>query len=208
MQERPAEPTYSLKLDMLLVTLQAHRQTCELFAVVPAGTLPAPGGRRERAKLQVPCLVELSVREGQVYTCLLRGHESGRVIAQGGAALDLLRSCEALSWSVREPQTSTAPPGPVASLDGHLSWSQRAGTKPRPARSAFGLTGGQLASLPRKHRQVLLLLNGERGMEELCRILHCEPAQLTAILDDLAARHLITFNPADGTAVEDERFLR
>jgi hypothetical protein len=205
MQQRPAVSTYSLRLDMLLVTLQAHRQTCELLADIPAGTLSAPGSPGGRGKLQIACRAELAVQEGQVHACLLRDRESGRVLLQGKAALDLLRACEALSWNVREPLLSGAPPGSVKGDDERPVWSQ--GTA-RPARSISVLRGEELARLPRKHRQVLLLVNGERGMEELCRILHCEPAHLTAILNDLAARHLITFDPADGTVTEDERFFR
>src|SRR5579884_2719608 len=66
-----------------------------------------------------------------------------------------------------------------------------------PRRTAY-LEPEQLATLPRKYRQVLNLVNGQREINELCHLLHCSREQLMEILADLAANRLITLSDYDG----------
>ncbi|HEY4382850.1 MAG TPA: hypothetical protein VGN34_00030, partial [Ktedonobacteraceae bacterium] len=117
---------------------------------------------------------------------------------QGEAALIACRQCDGLSWIVRpmSPQNQDVPAvkklatGPrieaVEKRSTPMAWSQHA-----PPRWTHPLTQEEVEVLPRKHRQVLLLIDGKRGIGELCRVLNCTSDQLITIMNELVARNLI-----------------
>jgi hypothetical protein len=179
---------------MLLLILQSHQQTCHLQAEVPAGIMATATNRLGKGKIQTLCQAELTIVQGQVQSCLIRDQRERQVMLQGQIAFDLLQLCGVLSWSVQaEPQASSQLPiieeGPD---DGQTEKSQSS----LPRQTTL-LEQRQITMLPRKHRQVLNLVNGQRGINELCRLLHCTRDQLMEILADLAADHLITLADPD-----------
>jgi hypothetical protein len=192
-----------LRLEMLLAVLHTHQQTCVLWATIPAATLPAAGMRFGKGKIPVPCQAELVVVQGRVSTCLIRASQSRQVILEGKSALDCLEHCGELCWMVQPEQpihpshfwgscsqdgwhAGLSPPPPTP----YERWAE----KP-PPRIAVHLDSKQVENLP----QVLLLVNGQRGIDDVRRMLNCSFEQLSAVLDDLEARHLITFSgPSDG----------
>jgi hypothetical protein len=201
--EQRGEHIYHLTLDLLLMVLKANRQTCQIRAEVNLSLAALPSatenGTASRGRDKSICVIELSIRQGQVVSTSIRDRQ-GRVLAQGEPALTVSQRCGELSWVVQpaQPQQqavrTTLPSIPeqhAGSTDGWLVqglWSGRS-----PPRRIRHLTQAEVEALPRKQRQVLLLIDGKRGAHELCRILHCTPDQLAAMLDELIARRLILF---------------
>jgi hypothetical protein len=134
---------------------------------------------------------------GQVATAIIRD-QFGQTLALGEAALIACRQCGDLSWIVRPlsfqsqevPSVKTLTTDPrieaVEKSSAPIAWSQRT-----PPRLTHLPTQQEVEGLPRKHRQVLLLIDGKRGIDELCRVLSCTPDQLIIIVNELAARRLI-----------------
>lgn len=196
--DRGAKPIYVLKLDMLLRVLQSHQQTCELWAGVPAGSIAAATSKLSGGKIQTACQAELSVVQGEVCTCLIRDQKTELILLEGQSAFDHLRLCGELCWSVQprpvsSPQLSLSSAVEEGPDDGQDLWLQRV-----PPHRVAHIEQGQVDVLPRRHRQVLNLVDGQRRMHEICRMLHCSFEQLTVILDDLEARHLILLPRANG----------
>jgi hypothetical protein len=183
--ELHAESTYSLPLALLLQILEGHGQTCQLWAEVPPGRLSAQGA------LHTICQAELVVVQGKVHTCLLRESETGHVLLEGRNAFEQLIRSGQLQWHVRpdvlSPSAARASPISPTTVPGEALQAQR--VDPLPS--------GQIETLERRHRQVLLLADGQRDIETLARMTHCSAEQIDVILRDLAAWHLIRFAPAD-----------
>ena len=188
------EQSYMLKLAMLLFVLQSHQQTYEAWAEIPIGSIPVTMEKISRGRIHTLCRVELSIVQGKVSTCLIRDIQSTQVLFQGRDAIERTAQCGELAWTVRPSQ----PPLPHQFEPDHtLSTQQRHDERwflsnpPFPIRQ---LERSQIESLPRKHRQVLLLVNGERGIGELSHMLRCPPDQLIPLLNDLESWNLITIS--------------
>jgi len=198
------EQVYRLKLDMLLTVLGAARQTCQVRAEVSFGTITAVmgsgklgrvGKERDNSMAQV----ELSLQDGQVISAVIFT-QNGQTLAQGAKALTVGTQCGELSWVVRlmpsEPQDAPfAQPSATERLvrlvgerEAPRRWSGRS-----PPRWARHLTQEEVNALPRKHRQVLLLIDGNRGIGQLCQMLNATPDQVAVILDELISKQLILF---------------
>jgi hypothetical protein len=195
--DRREEPAHVLKLDMLLLILQSHQQTCRLRAEVPAGIMATATHRLGKGKIQAHCQAELVVVQGQVQSCFIRERQKGQLMFQEQVAFELLQQCGVLRWSMlREPDILAQL---ALSLNVEESPDNRQTEKAQPLypRRAAYLEQGQLANLPRKYRQVLNLVNGQREINELCHLLHCSRKQLMEILVDLAANRLIKMSDDD-----------
>ena len=193
------EPLYVLKLEMLLFILRTHQQTCELRAMIPADMLPLSMSRSSREKISHPCKAMLIVVQGQVQLCIIRDTQDAQMLFEGKQALARLEHCKELSWVVQPMHTD------FAQLPFHRNHHDR-GEAVRalqqadqeqwflrpPPRLVKTLEKREIDDLPHKHRQVLLLVNGQRGISDLCRVLACSPEQLTTIFHDLETRGLIT----------------
>jgi hypothetical protein len=204
--ERREEQEYALTLEMLLRVLNAHRQTCEVRAEVSAAIIAAAEGKSGRGKAHAVYVVELLVEQGQVRSCLVRHRQSGGVLVEGAKALSLSQQCGELFWRVRPRSQFTSPllrPGLEGSHGGAVL-VQRSAQQDRfqrsPPRWVRQIEREQFAALPYKLRQVLLLVDGRRGVAELNRILPSySPDQLVTLLGQLEAWGLITFaDPNDG----------
>jgi len=196
--DRREEPTHVLKLDMLLLVLQSHQQTCRLQTEVPAGIIATATHRLGKGKIHAPCQAELVVVQGQVQSCFIREQQKGQIMFQEQIAFELLQQCGVLRWSMlREPdilaQLALSPNIEENPDDGQTEKAQ-----PLYPRRAVYLEQEQLATFPRKYRQVLNLVNGQREINELCQLLHWSREQLMEILADLAANRLIKLSDYDG----------
>ena len=186
--ERHAESTYILKLTLLLQILEGHGQTCQLWAEVPTGQFSIQGTPH------TTCQAELVVAQGKVRTCLLCERETRHVLLEGRNAFEQLTRSGQLQWHVRpdvSSMTTRSSLVPPAAVPEEGLWAQRS-----PPQRMEPLPPRQVETLERKHRQVLLLADGRRNIEALARMTHCSAEQLHAILDDLAAWHLIQFAQA------------
>src|SRR5438270_9177404 len=98
--DRREEPAHVLKLDMLLLILQSHQQTCRLRAEVPAGIMATATNRLGKGKIQAHCQAELVVVQGQVQSCFIREQLKGQLMFQEQIAFELLQQCGVLRWSI------------------------------------------------------------------------------------------------------------
>ena len=191
---------YALTLDLLLRVLGGHQQPYQLWTTVPAEALPAVRGNVSRGTL---CQVRVQVAQGQVVGCCLRDQQE-RVLLEGPLALDSIRRCEQVVWTVqmeepldsfqrsvgkREPQEAM----PLLS-SGPERWSWP--TRPPPC-SVRPLSSSVLHTLSRRQRVVLCLLDGKRTLADLGTMLHLSDEQVAAVLDELAARHLLQLASED-----------
>lgn len=187
--ELHAESAYSLQLTLLLQILEGHGQTCQLWAEVPTGQFSIQGTPH------TTCQAELVVVQGKVRTCLLRERETRHVLLEGRNAFEQLIRSGQLQWHVRPDvsssmltRSSLVSPAAVPEEGSRAQRSPPQRAEPLPPR--------QVETLERKHRQVLLLADGRRDVKTLARMTHCSTEQLDAILEDLAAWHLIQFTQA------------
>lgn len=200
MEQRGAQ-VYNLKLEMLLKVLNANRQTCQIRAEVPLGTLlvATGNGKAGRGREKLVCVIEVSLQHGHVVSATI--HDSiGQRLAVGDQALLSGRQCGDLSWIVRPTHA------PHQELSPAQAFTQPFLTESGERRSApdvwFGRSPPRLTHRPkqeeidtlsRKSRQVLLLIDGKRGISEICRIFDCTSGQLTPTFDELIAKKLIFF---------------
>jgi hypothetical protein len=196
--DRREKPTHVLKLEMLLFVLQSRRQTCRLWAPIPTRIMTATMSKLGKGNIQTPGLAELLVREGQLQSCLIRDQRSSQTLFAGQMALELLQLCGVLSWYVQPELEAVLPLSPSPTVVNKPDDGPGEEAYP-PPRQAVHLTQQQIASLPRKHRQVFQLVNGRKGIEELCFLLHCTREQLLDILTDLAAKQLISWSDTSET---------
>jgi hypothetical protein len=184
------ESVYTLKLEMLLFVLRSHQQTCELWAEIPPGLISTGG--RNREKIQVPCQIELSVVRGEIHGCLIRDKQQGQMLLTGKNAFEQIQQCGLLSWSIL-PEHVSASQLPIHSQtessvhERGETWFQRP-----PPRVVGRIAQETMGAFSGRHRQVLMTLNGYRGIGELSSLLNCPPDHLIDILNELEAKGLIT----------------
>lgn len=169
MQERTC---YLLPMRVLLETMR------ELSAsvMVQAQLAALPQGWNE------PCRAELMLVEGRLSACTIRTIE-GLTLLQQEAAYQALNRLGTLEWTVRaDGWCSTQdeqPPSPTIST--HASCSV-----------ASSLSSEALASLSRRHKQVLLLRESHKPPEEIARLLHLSVQQVEQILYGFQDRHFLS----------------
>lgn len=171
-------------LALLLRVLQAHRQSCTLWAQLPSGA--------SMRRSQEPCQAELVVMEGEVKICLISDLKSGRRLADGRIALDLLAHHEPLTWVIVSEGQASSPsyraslhpdePHTMSTEHSREFWSQH------PARLHTPPSPSEREALPHRVRQVFLLIDGRRVLPDFVRVLSSSPDQLASILDQLAER--------------------
>jgi hypothetical protein len=193
---------YAVTLDLLLRALQAHPHTSQIWAMVPAEILPALTQKAMRGTL---CRVSLVVEQGQLTFCAITDHQ-GLVLLEGREAFASVWSCEQVVWTVQTQQTSESQrvhprlneqpflsglPAPL------MLWSMR----PPPCLT-HTLDAHLLAAVSRKQRQILVLLDGRRTVNDLCTLLNLPSEQVETVLSELETRSLIT---TKGAGTPEER---
>ncbi|MBO0778524.1 MAG: hypothetical protein J2P37_06805 [Ktedonobacteraceae bacterium] len=186
--------TLTLPLQTLLELLQARKQTCALRS--EATSLQHAGDLSRQGKVTVLLLIE----RGQLHTCQMCDHQSGKVLLTGSHVLARCRQWGTLTWQVWPVAALATVPLPRAhrpeeGLHGACSpagavwgrWSDRP-----PPRWVHRPSQEQLASLSHRQRQVLISVDGRRSLSDLSQLLQCAPEQLITLLDELEARGLLT----------------
>ncbi|HZR42816.1 MAG TPA: hypothetical protein VFB12_22040 [Ktedonobacteraceae bacterium] len=183
------------ELDLLLAMLHAnHLQQCQLQAQIQVAGKD-PSGRRKH----LSCSVTLLVQQGQVQTCQIL--HAGKVLFEGEEALKRSRHAGTCSWKVAAQLEEISP----LAFPSH-SRQVRDGSEPGerksqpdwllgpPPRQISQLSPKQLARLPRKHRQVYLLVDGQRSVSQISSLLQCDDiGHVLSLLTELENWHLITF---------------
>jgi len=193
------EPSYALTLDLLVRVLASHDWRSQVQATMSAERLPALKGKASRGTL---CQVQVEIERGRVIACSIRD-QHGQVLLDGPEALAGVRQADQFVWTVQTPEPpengvfpalhgSPGAPGTPAGPAKPVPWSGRS-----PPCLVRPLTSSVLHTLSRRQRMVLCLLDGQRTLADLCVMLHLSEEQLAAVLDELAALHLIQPAPED-----------
>lgn len=135
------------------------------------------------------CVAQIVLGQGKVYACTITT-ATGSVLLQQQEAYRVLERCGDLSWSVTlaTPSLSThsrqqeIPPG--RGMDGRMS-------SMIPSLRVNTLAPETLASFSHAYRQVLVLVDGKRSIEEIARLLARPADTVHHMLVALA--HLVQF---------------
>lgn len=163
---------YLLPVAALLETMAGLQATVTLRAHLSA----LPKGWDEE------CIADLVMVHGTLHTCTISTVE-GHPLLQREAALQMLERIGTLEWTMRAP---SLPPPPQLQR-AHPSESQQA---PSDWKVVPELTPETLIALPRRHRQVLLLVEN-RTPEEIARLLQRSQPDVEQVLEELRQHHLI-----------------
>ena len=161
---------YLLDIETLLLFLDSRRQSGELAARLKR----FPG-----IAYKGPCHVSITVIQGKVVSCTIQSQE-GRLLVEGESALRSLRGMGQLewSWSTTSLKSVVAPPAQQNSGEGSSLIPRR----------IVPLEVVDRNVLPRRHWQVLLLIDGTRTAARIASILSpTAPAlqEVLSILQDL-----------------------
>jgi len=152
----------TMPLSALLETLRGWPDPLTLSACLPS--------RPEWATPHATAWVQ--VRHGRVQACtIVQAH--GPMLLQGEAALAYLAQAGTLRWQVTPMLPNQSP------------------IRPRRAEDALGVMAHPPASLSRRHRQLLLLVDGRKTVPELARLLHLTPQEVETLLHDLRKYHVL-----------------
>lgn len=152
----------NMPLSVLLETLRSWQEPITLSARLP----PRPEWGTNQATAWV------LVREGRVQSAVVLNAQ-GIPLLHDEATLSHLTQAGTLSWLVT----------PV-SQEKTLACPCRVGH----ASLAFA---SKHSTLSRRHRQLLLLLDGSKTIPDLARLLHLAPHEVETLLHDLRQHHLI-----------------
>jgi hypothetical protein len=155
------KPVYPLSLSSLLIVMQATTGTHTFHASIPAGHL------RTEA-----CLAQVQITDGTVTTCQITSPAGLTFLKQQEALMTLERMGE-LDWEAIHPSREVA-------VD-----------EPLPHTSVRLIQGVIPASLPRKERQALALMDGQRTHKQIARLLHLSAEEMHDILSHLQHHNLI-----------------
>lgn len=184
---------YNLKLDMLLTVLSANRHTCELRAEVTATALSMARKAKGLSGNSEASTIELSIIQGRIRSCAILGQD-GHIQFKGQAALELCALCGELAWIVRLDKPADVALTLYTSRSDHSDQDTHSASAQFRVMRHLEFTSEQLNTLPRKDRQVWMILgNGPREVKELCQMLHLSYEQLIPILNKLAAMQVVRY---------------
>ena len=161
------EPCYFLPVAVLLETMSGLHATVTLRAHL--ATLPEAGNEA--------CLAELTLVQGQPQRCTISTLE-GQVLLHQAAAFHRLEQMGGLQWRL-QPSLPDEPQHEAAQSTYTKSWQV-----------AVPLSA-VLASLSQREKQVLLLIESQKGPEQIARLLQLPRSQIEQLFEALAKRHLI-----------------
>lgn len=171
---------YSLDLETLLIFLGNRKQS---------GKLSADLKRFPGIAYKGPCRVEISLVGGKVVLCAVQDRE-GKVVVGGESALRELQRMGQLDWAwVAANQTDTSAP---------LSQRKPPSVSSLIPRRLVSIEMIDRNRLPRKHWQVLLLVDGSRTVAHIATLLTGSPLspllqEVIDILNDLQKQGIIVF---------------
>jgi hypothetical protein len=136
------------------------------------------------------CLVEMVLVQGVVCSCTISTAQ-GQPLLHQEAAFHAVRSLGALEWTLSS-SASSVPLPPASVQEGNDQPVSAANRVPHRTQAALspGLLDG-LDGLSRRHKQVLLLIDGHKNCQEIARLLTMDPQEVEAILHLLHQHQLI-----------------
>lgn len=138
------------------------------------------------------CLIHLVIVQGYLHSCTITG-EDGAVLLQQRETYQALERCGELEWQVATRPATASPP--AQSRTRALYGAGRRGTKTEsgplsiPTLRISPLSSEILASLPHSYRMALILVDGNRSIHEIARLLSKSPDEIQQMLAVL--QHLV-----------------
>lgn len=122
-------------------------------------------------------IAEIMIHDGKLIMCQVRTGQ-GSVLLRKDQAVSMIEEMGELNWSLVAP--------PQRSIQTHLEPSRER----IPVRLIVGILP---TALPHRHKHVLSLMDGQRTVEHIARLLHLSSQEIQTILQDLQQGKLITF---------------
>ncbi len=179
-----AMQTYILDLETLLSLLEEVGQSGTLSTELPTGL---PGFKEY-------CWARVDLQEGKIVFCQIEGRH-GRILASGRQALQLVSNLGSREWRLVEaPSLRPLSLSPVERSPRSQRSLPASSLVPQQVRL---IDRSSLNRLPRRHRQVLSLIDGTRSIERIAALLHSSGdgqaiQQVEEIVQELKALGVIT----------------
>lgn len=169
---------YLLDIETLLLFLSSRRQSGE----VSTDLKRFPG-----IAYKGPCHAHITLIEGKVVSCIVQDQE-GKILIDGEHALQGLKGLGQLAWTWSTVHLKSVPAAPAQRNPPDIS-----SIIPR---RIVPLEMIDRTTLPRRHWQILLLIDGSRTVARIASILSISPSssdlqEVFRILQDLHQRGII-----------------
>lgn len=169
---------YLLDIETLLLFLSSRRQSGE----VSTDLKRFPG-----IAYKGPCHAYITLIEGKVVSCIVQDQE-GKILIDGESALQGLKGLGQLAWTWSTVSLKSVPAAPAQRNPPDIS-----SIIPR---RIVPLEMIDRTTLPRRHWQILLLIDGSRTVARIASILSISPSssdlqEVFRILQDLHQRGII-----------------
>lgn len=169
---------YLLDIETLLLFLSSRRQSGE----VSTDLKRFPG-----IAYKGPCHAHITLIEGKVVSCIVQDQE-GKILIDGESALQGLKGLGQLAWTWSTVSLKSVPAAPAQRNPPDIS-----SIIPR---RIVPLEMIDRTTLPRRHWQILLLIDGSRTVARIASILSISPSssdlqEVFRILQDLHQRGII-----------------
>ena len=169
---------YLLDIETLLLFLSSRRQSGE----VSTDLKRFPG-----IAYKGPCHAYITLIEGKVISCIVQDQE-GKILIDGESALQGLKGLGQLAWTWSTVSLKSVPAAPAQRNPPDIS-----SIIPR---RIVPLEMIDRTTLPRRHWQILLLIDGSRTVARIASILSISPSssdlqEVFRILQDLHQRGII-----------------
>ncbi len=183
---------YTIDLATILQLLREFRRNGILQAELPSG-LP---------RLKQPCQVVIELVEGEVSSAFVK-NTKGQTLLMNVEALQAVATLGKLSWVFNQSSTSPAPSALPAASAPQKHPSQFSSTQPQmlaiprspvPRRRLY-ISPEELNRWPLRHRQVFVLIDGERNREKIAAILNLPIPLVAGVLQELQSLGIIELKP-------------
>jgi hypothetical protein len=177
--------TYILDLETLLSLLEEAGQSGSLFTELPSGV---PGFKEY-------CRARIDLQEGKIVLCQIEGRND-RILASKRQALQLVSNLGSREWHLVEAASPLRPLSP-SPIDRSSPSKRSVLMSSLVPRRVPLIDQSTLSRLPRRHRQVLSLIDGTRSIERIAALLPSsaggQPVQhVEEIVQQLEALGMIT----------------
>ena len=163
---------YTLDVETMRQVIQAHKKTGRLHADLPSGV----------SSLREPCHVEIALEAGNIVSSAIIG-KSGSLLT-GERAYQELALLGRLPWTFTPRSPPTIQPLPVT----HALEKPASPLRPR---RIVALEQQEMRPWQRMHKLVYALVDGNRSIAEIAKLLSTTPETVEDILNDLRSIRVI-----------------
>jgi hypothetical protein len=190
---------YTVDLATILQLLREFRRSGILRTEIPAG-LP---------RLKKPCFVFVELRRGEIVVCYVKDAK-GQTLLSGQEAFRAVAAVGKLNWVFDEQIEQEGPrlPDPYRQSGERLptntgvlrtppavpipQWSANSVQRSPIPRRLFELNPADMYAWPRRHRQVYVLIDGTRSVEQIASMLSQPPQLVETVLREIQSTGAIT----------------